>query len=73
MDKLEDKINNVLSNKLTDRELGIVKDTETKKDNLNSVNQNESSVKNTPKNDVPEIVLDDKIDDDNFFDDFFDD
>ena len=73
LDKLEDKINNVLSNKLTDRELGIVKDTETKKDNLNSVNQNESSVKNTPKNDVPEIVLDDKIDDDNFFDDFFDD
>lgn len=65
IDKLEEKINSIVSNNLDDKALGINKGTPPKK-----IAPLEN--KKTQSN-VPEIVLEDKIDDDKFFDDFFDD
>ena len=60
LDKLEKKINTIVSNTETDKVLGITK--APKKEETKEEKRN-----------VPEIILEDRIDDDNFFDDFFDD
>ena len=67
LDKLESKINTKISNGLDDKLLGI------SKDNKNDKTEDLKSVEKRSKSNVPEIVLEDKIDDDKFFDDFFDD
>lgn len=65
IDKLEEKINSIVSNNLDDKTLGINKE---KTDKKVAPLENKK-----PKSNIPEIVLEDKIDDDKFFDDFFDD
>ena len=65
IDKLEEKINSIVANNLDDKALGINKE---KTDKKVAPLENKK-----PKSNIPEIVLEDKIDDDKFFDDFFDD
>ena len=69
LQKLENKINNMVSNNIDDKILGI---NNKPKEEIIKAEPKPVVVEKKPS-DVPEIVLEDKIDDDDFFDDFFDD
>ena len=68
LDKLEEKINNIVSNNIDEKIIQSPK--EQPINNKKKVAPLENKKNNK---DIPEIVLEDKIDDDKFFDDFFDD
>lgn len=69
LQKLENKINNMVSNSIDNKILGI---NNKPKEEIIKAEPKPVVVEKKPS-DVPEIVLEDKIDDDDFFDDFFDD
>lgn len=78
LDKLEEKINNIVSNNIDDKTLGLNnKKVEKIEKNIAPLEPKTEQItknqKEKQQSDIPEIILEDKIDDDAFFDDFFDD
>lgn len=76
LDKLEEKINSIVSKNIDDKIITNKVDKDSSSSDTKKVSPlNDESNKPNKKEhkNVPEIVLEDKIEDDKFFDDFFDD